>query len=400
MLTKNLLNYTVRKKQVYPKFLDSNNANIYDLASRLLSVYKTSKGLTFQGLQEKISLLKSTQNNIFDGLNKLLLERVSSVTGEDPDDIISKRWSFIIEAQKLRQESLFSTPESFYESLELRLNKKIDDLQTNLYIDLPECQEITNFELIDEKKLIERYNCAQVQGLLINAAKLIVSIKKENQTFKRTLFRQIKFHRLLCKVIEDTKESFTFELSGPLSIFNLRQTYGMRFANFFPHVLHAQCWNIAVELVVKKNNVLLKLDESSGLKSHYSIKEPYFPKELLSFIDSFNKKKLKWRVSIASEFLNMGEKSYCFPDITFERRGKIKLHLELFHRWHHTQFVKRLELLEENRDLPLFLGVCKHILEKKEVSEVLEKSLIRDKILSFHDFPTAQKISKYLDNYP
>lgn len=407
MLTKALLKYTVRKKQVYPKFVDTKKESLKTQATELITLYERSEGETVGQLEEQTTPLVREKGGPFEGLNKLLLERISSSLEETDEDVTEKRWNIILEAQELRKEKLIPSLDSFYELLEMRLSKKIPELQEELYCDLPEYQRVKSFQKISGENLLHRYNTALVQGLLLQANRLKVTLPNNGKNFKqeekisqrRFLFRQLKFHRLLCEVKEDTKERFTFELSGPLSIFQQRQTYGLRFANFFPHILSCRAWQMEAELTLKTNSVLLKLDDSSGLKNHYTKEGSYLPKELLLFIESFNKKKSPWQASASSSFLNLGEKSYCFPDIELQQKEGSTVHIELFHRWHQTQLLQRLQSLEKHPETALILGVCKHIMNKKDLEEALQKTSQKNKIFYFNDFPSSGKLLSFLKEW-
>lgn len=402
MLTKTLLKYKIKQKEVYPSFVECTKESLKVQTKELLSLYENCANQTVGELEETVSSFVKTKGGIFEGLAKLLNERVSSALEGSDSDIFQQRLKTIEEAQKLRQEKVFSCLDEFYESLEERLQKKISLLQDELYSDLPEFQKIKSFEQITSENLLHRYNVALVQGLLLQAKSIHISLNK-NQNERtvachRFLFRQMKFHRLLCAVTEDTEDQFAFTLSGPLSVFEQRQTYGIRFATFFPHLLKLPSWKLEAQLALKSNSVVLKLDDTLGLKSHYTQEESYIPKELLFFTESFNKKASLWQASISSRFINMGEKSYCFPDIELKQDdGHETLYIELFHRWHKTQLLQRLEGLKKQKEASLILGVCTNIMKKKDLDDILQQSAYKYRVFSFKDFPSSAKLLKFLE---
>ena len=129
MLTKNLLKYSVRKQKVYPKFIDEKDAKTSKLAKDLIQAYIKSRGVTINELNKKVQKLKSGVNPLFDGLNKLLLNRLDSSSEKDVETIATERHALIIESQKLRQEKIFENIEEFYETLESRVGKGKKELQ-------------------------------------------------------------------------------------------------------------------------------------------------------------------------------------------------------------------------------------------------------------------------------
>ena len=138
----------------------------------------------------------------------------------------------------------------------------------------------------------------------------------------------------MCDVDNLENNSLKIKLSGPLSIFENTQSYGMRMANFFPHIINLKKWTLSALVNVKEKNLTMTLSDDNKLVSHYQIKHSYIPEELTLFISKFNKLNNKLKAETGSEFVHLGLQSYCFPDVSFSDKKGNKFHLELFHRWH------------------------------------------------------------------
>ena len=126
MLTKTLLKYSVRKKQIYPRFLDVKKASLQAEATKLISLYEGSKGESLSQLQDKISpFISKTAGGVTEGLNKLLSDRVSSSLEGRAEDFIENRWHTVLEAQKLRQETVFESQAASYSNTSLTVRQRL-----------------------------------------------------------------------------------------------------------------------------------------------------------------------------------------------------------------------------------------------------------------------------------
>ena len=134
-------------------------------------------GSTRQELTEETSLqLQSQQldNPIGRGLEKLLLDRSEFDTG-DPAEHQRFRESIFIQArQALREEAKALHPSlpEFWKRVEMLRSQPVAQIQEALYADLPAQQRLLQFSPIGAEALLHRYNCAQVQGLLLNSEAL------------------------------------------------------------------------------------------------------------------------------------------------------------------------------------------------------------------------------------
>jgi predicted nuclease of restriction endonuclease-like RecB superfamily len=186
------------------------------------------------------------------------------------------------------------------------------------------------------------------------------------------------------------------ELSGPLSLFDQGQNYGMRIANFFPHILNFAEFQLDGEVKWQNEIYQFYLDQKCAIKSHYKNQERYIPSELTACLDLFNQRYKGVKAEIGDGFVHIGRESYCFPDIalTYLDSGRA-IYIELFHRWHASQLKSRIAALAKNPVEDLRIGVCKSL--AKELNSVLEGSeWFHKNGFWFRDFPTAQSLSGLL----
>jgi len=397
MLTKELLKFSIRSGRIRPAFVPEEG-DILERARGLIDLFRQAEGQSLGELEELLDETCGT-GDVEAGLRKLLLDRCGAE--EDDGSVMERRWQALAAAQALRLGEPGLDEASFRGRLAATLGRGFVELKEDLYADLPACRRIKGFRELSAVSLLQRYNCAQVQGLLLRARSVHVRLAQASLAERRELFRQLKFHRLIAEVTRDEGEgrALVVELGGPLSLFDSAATYGMRLANFFPHVLNLPRWEVEAEVHIKNKTVTLKLDQKSGLKSHYRHQTPFVPDELLAFVEAFNTRQAGvWQASPGTEFVHLGRESYCFPDITIRDQKKRKIHIELFHRWHAGTLRGRIQTLEKIGFSELRLGVSKNLAKTAELKMLLEESAWFARFgFIFSEFPTPKLIFGVLD---
>ncbi len=390
MLTKEHLTFRIRNGRAVPQFLPVDDAKVRGVAADLLAVFEGAEGLSLGELEEQAA--DAADGDVGAALSKLLLD--SCETEEDDGQVAASRWESLLKAEALRTQR--ASREEF--------QQKMAGVGSRLYADLPACRRVRSYKVMDPETLLHRYNAAQVQGLLLRARRVVIRLRSTDLAERRELFRQLRFHRLLGEVrpLAATKtkaQGLEVELSGPLSLFDQATTYGLRLANFFPRVLLLADWELEADVHVKNRELVLKVDASTGLKSHYRERRPYIPEELTALIDQFNERHgPTWRMSAANDFVHVGKESYCFPDLAVEGKSGQIFHVELFHRWHSAGLAGRLQALEKHPESSLCLGVSKSLLKDPALDEALKASRHFAKSgFYFSEFPTPKAVAELLD---
>lgn len=398
MLTKDLLINTKRAQRVYPKFLDPKDQKTSSLAKDILDLFGKYQKLPFIKLKEALSDLGQGQEKIKSGLEKLVLDKCEFTESSLP--IEDLRWQAFAEAQRLRTEGKVTDIRDYLGAVGSSVDLSIQDLQSTLYSDLPDYRRISSLPTFGPIDLINRYNLAQVQGLVLRSSKTTVRIVESDIKTRRAIFRALKFHQLLVDDVESKTDELIFSLSGPLQIFSMAQAYGLKFANFLPYIIQLKKYQIDSDIKLGDKTYVLKLDQSSKLKSHYKPLKSFVPDELQSCLETFNSRNEKKYVAVTGDtLLNLGSQSYCFPDISITHEAKTEqtTHIELFHRWHYGQLKSRLETLRKHPLPSLKIGICKSIEKKAALSKLYDEfSFLKESSFEFRDFPTGKQIEKVL----
>lgn len=396
MLTKDLLKYTVRAGRVYPKYIKPTDSLALDLAARTEQVFQDSLGMRVCDLHTRLASEGLSDNKTALAMIKLLEERTEKV--EVDESVESQRWRTFDLSKKLRLETSFQERFSFQKNLAGQLNKGVEELQDELYADLPDQQRLKSLDLLGSEKLIHRLNCAQIQGLLLRAKYMDLHLEKASLVQRRALIQKLRFFSLWAEPREEYP--FCIRVSGPMAIFDSSQAYGLRLANFFPYLLLVKDWKMEASLEISKKKLELQLDSSKMILSHYPDLSSYIPDEFGKFISNFGKEdkaQANWTLEVADTFINLGGGHFCFPDFKLTHRlSNEVVFVELFHRWHKGQLQRRLEACGGSSKL--LLGVCSSLKASTLVKQC-QARLIENgwNIFSFNGFPTAKKVLQSLD---
>ena len=411
MLTKDLLKYRRQGKYIRPFFIDTNDGGLLQIADNLLTVYQgqeEGQNLTRGEIEELAEpLLKSHRDlKLTRGLNKLIADRCEFSQAEAFDYPDCRRELFL-KAAELLKKGVFS-----FDEYQRQLTEPQDDndfASHDIFADLPENETLSKIKKLFPRELLERYNCAQVQGVLLYASEIELKVSTSEPSELRRLFKYLKFFRLLAEIKElkipkkkgSRKKYLSMQLtiSGPASMFENSRKYGLQLASFFPAACALEEWQLKADVKLNNKIYRLNLNETTGLVSHYRNFSSYIPEEIVIFHRMFKQKVKKWEITGDTPFIKGEKQEIIFPDLNFKHKSGKLVHLELFHRWHYGALMRRLEFCSKNPELPLVIGVDRALL-KGELKELLEKNeYFQQKGFLFRDFPGIARVNKLLDKH-
>jgi predicted nuclease of restriction endonuclease-like RecB superfamily len=220
-------------------------------------------------------------------------------------------------------------------------------------------QRLVKFKDITAERLLQRYNVALAQAVLLRAAGVVVQVRGEPPQRYRQLLRQAKFHRLICEVRREEADAYALHLDGPLSLFAATQKYGLQLALFLPAVL--QCKDFELRADVRwgpqRTPRTFLLTPEDGLVSHLPDYASYVPPELAMFVQLFRKKVADWDIAEESDIFPLGD-GFWVPDfrLVHKATGR-RVHLEVLGFWRRSSAEKHLERLRQHARGPFLLAV-------------------------------------------
>ncbi|MBO4632810.1 MAG: DUF790 family protein [Lentisphaeria bacterium] len=401
MLTKDLLRYKVSGAYAKPSFIAVTDPRLLSLAERLIAIFENSTGSTREELDEQLDHLTAAYPDVklARGLVKILQDRAEFSGCGDQDYPAARHALF------LRSAALLNSPECPADPAEFRtrLMEHETVLQSAVYPDLPENEQLLSVKKTFPKELLERYNMSLAQSLMLFSDGLDCQVSAEDQGALRRLLKYLKFFRLLfrAELVPGKKKAdppmIRLKIDGPASILDNSTKYGLQLASFFPAVCSMKLWQVSCSLKLRTRTLRLKLDESSRLVCHYTNFGAYIPEEFKMFQDYFNLTPDRgWTLVPREAYLKLSGNQLTFPDFRFRSDSGMEIDVELFHQWHKTPLKERMDYLEKHPETPLILGVDRCCLKQED--ELKERLLARPGNFLFGGFPGVDNVIKALNH--
>jgi uncharacterized protein len=371
VLTGDLVRVRVRKGVLVPTYIDPTNRPLLDAAATLCDAYlrAAEHKLSRADLDAELEPLYvgHKQHWVLRGLAKLLADG-SDFDTMSPLTPLEVREAVFSAAARIGPLALepgpFERPvaSDVYKAVAEDLGVDPAVLRSALYADRREEQRLLRTASHTAESLLHRYNVSLVQALLLRAASVRIRLERPTAPRMKALFRYVKFHRLLHSARRDGKH-LEVVLDGPASLFSQSTRYGRQLANFFPSLLLCRgSWSMEATVLWTKRNrpTDLRVDHTTGLKSHLRDRGAWRSKAVTHFAKQFRAANTHWELHEGSVPVDLGGKAVVFPDFTF-RRGKDEVHLDVLGFWRKDALEKRLSLLDRYAPGTLVLAVSRKL---------------------------------------
>jgi predicted nuclease of restriction endonuclease-like RecB superfamily len=364
MLTGKMVRVRFARDRIIPYYLDVGGADWREVASRLLELFRGQEGRTRGELDEDQheAFGDDPGQLVHQGLAKLLEDRCEfeTVSGHPPEEIRAAVFRAATE-QRGRDGATLSKfdRDAVLQGVSSELGLSPEELDRGLFADLKSEQRLVAFKDISPEHLLERYNVALAQAVLLRAVRVHVTVCGEPPQRYRQLLRRVKFHRLVCEIGRAGPNAHRLSLDGPLSLFSATQRYGLQLAMFLPAVLLCRDFDIKAEIrwgPQRKSKTFLVVP-ADGLVSHYADTGMYVPAELQMFVDLFRKRIVDWDLADETEAIPLGG-SFWIPDfrLTHHETGKV-VRMEVLGFWRRSSAEAHLGRLREHIREPFLLAV-------------------------------------------
>jgi uncharacterized protein len=403
MLTKNLIRFRKQKDNIKPSFVDTTDWRQLKLAEQLLYIYANGKALTRSEIDEQASMVINGNRDLklSKGLNKLCQDRTEFAKPGNYEYIEMRRDLFLTSGKILDSEKFAD-----YHEFQMKVYRETahlkDFVQGEFYNDLPRNEELIKFKNVSPEQLLQRYNCSLVQSLLLHSSKLTIELEDPDAQKLRRLFKYLKFFRLLAEIrcikyVGRGKNKrplkFSLTVDGPMSLFENTSKYGLQLASFFPAIPDLLKWKVSAEIKLNNQWLQLNVNQKSELVSHYRNFSSFVPEEIKIFHIHFKEKQEDWTIKGETPFIDCGGGEVIFPDLSFQNESGKTIHLELFHRWHMSQLIKRLEQGALEKMDNLIIGIDRSLINKGGLKETLEESSwFKNNGFLFRDFPGVSTV--------
>jgi uncharacterized protein len=391
MLPTNLVRVKFARNRVVPQFLDGSVESWRDVAAQILEVFRGQEGISRGELEEEIeeAIGNHPGQLVHQGLAKLLEDRCDFevVSGHPPEEL--REQVFRLAAQQ-RAAGSFNR-EAVLKSVAQELNSTPAVVEQGLFADLKSEQRLVKFEDTTVNRLVERYNVALAQAILMRSTGVEVTIRNEPPARFRQLFRASKFHRLVLEVEQVARGTTILRLDGPLSLFTATQKYGLQLALFLPWILQCKDFELRADVLwgAKRKPKDFVLTSADGLVSHLPDYASYSPPELTMFAELFRKRNPDWTIEEETEVIPLG-KGIWVPDyrLRYNLTGQT-IYLEVLGYWRRSSAEKHLANLRKHAPGAFILAVSEQLKIDEEELEGLPATIHR-----FRQMPLPDEIAR------
>jgi predicted nuclease of restriction endonuclease-like RecB superfamily len=402
MLTGNLVRVkTSSKGRIVPHYLPRDSPRWLEVAESLLLVFREGVGLTRGEIEAEIDELvgEGLATLAHRGLAKVLEDRAEfEVVADVPPETV--RDKVFLAAAAARRGADRRTPfrrEAVLEAVGRELGLEPQQVEAVLFADLKDENRMLRFDDLGAQRLIDRYNVALAQAVLLRSVQATVEIRGEKPPRYRQLFRQLKFHRLLYHVQGTMNEGYVFHIDGPLSLFTATNKYGLQMALFLPALLLCRDFRLIAELRwgPKREPRAFHLDAQAGLVSHHADTGLYVPAEIGAFLERFRQVAPEWEVTESTEFIELGREGMWVPDYRFVHRATgIDVLVEILGFWKRSSLERLLRLLPTH-------GPKRFVLAISDRLKVDEGALgeLPGPVLRFKEIPSAPELAALLEGF-
>lgn len=327
------------------------------------------------------------------GLVKLLVDRLEFEEPSEEAPALRKA-AFDAGAKALRALADDATPAAFEEKAAALAPLPLAALRAKLYADLPAARRMLGWDELEARELLDRWNLAQVQGLVMRANRLeIKAIAPELKRVRRVL-RWLKFCRLVAEVVPSGAD-WSIVVEGPAKILAMQKKYGLQLAQFVAAVPLLGKWQLSADIAFPHGRpARLVLDETAPLASPHERALGWIPEEIDVVAKKLAEADGPWKLDLTPTPRTVGTGGLCVPDFTFKRRdGGATVFVEFFHRWHRHQLTRRLDDLRARPDPQLVLAVEDALLSDEELRATIEA---HPQALVFKGFPSERKLRAML----
>ena len=398
MLTGKMVRVRHARDRIVPHYLKTDDPAWLETAERLLELFRGQEGKTRGELEDgqREAFGDDPGQLVHQGLAKLLEDRCEFEVSSDRPPEQLRAAVFRASARRRRDAAPDAAVVAFDRSAVFRevageLGLAPEAVEGGLFADLKSEQRLTKFKDLTAERLLQRYNVALAQSVLLRSTNVQVVLRNEPPRRYRQLLRGVKFHRLVCELERLGPDHFRLHLDGPMSLFSATQKYGLQLALFLPAVLLCRDFELKAELRwgPQRRPKTFVVTPGDGLVSHYPDHGMYTPPELAMFAELFRKRVADWELAEETDIRPLGD-GFWAPDfrLIHKESGLVVL-LEVLGFWRRSSAEKHLERLRRHVREPFLLAVSDQLHIDEAELEGLAAGIHR-----FRNLPLPDEIAR------
>jgi predicted nuclease of restriction endonuclease-like RecB superfamily len=279
-----------------------------------------------------------------------------------------------------------------------------EELLRGLYADLREAQRLTEVPRLSPTRLVERYEMAQAQAVLLRATRVVAHLRCDSPAMYRYVFGKLKFRRLLYRIEPASAGGYRVTIDGPHSLFSSVTKYGLQLALMLPVFQQCDQWRLEADLLWGKDRrpLLFRLSprtlagyggELAPVRGGEGSAGGASP-DVEALIEQFSQLETSWVVQRAQEILQLPGLGICVPDLEFHQAdtGEV-VYLEVLGFWSRDAVWKRVELVQAGLPQRVIFAVP----QKLRVSEQVLDPDLPGSLYVYKTKMSAKEIARRLD---
>lgn len=340
---------------------------------------------------------KATDHKLVKGLRKLVEDRCVFEVPEDVDPPALRRAVFAraAEVRRALDDDAGFDADAVIETGAAAFDVPAGEVRDALFADLRENHVLTSFDAISAPALVESYETARKQAVLLRAARVSVTFRRPDPGGFRLFFRRLKFHRLLYTATRLPGGACRIDIDGPFSLFRSVTTYGLQLALLLP-VLEA-CgprWELDADILWGPERRRLRFRLEGDPSAAAARDDARLPDEVARLYDRFRKAKSAWGAEVAHAVLDLPGAGLCVPDLLFTHRptGR-RVFFEALGYWSREAVWRRVELVEAGLPHPIVFAVSSRL----RVSEEVLDEALPGRLYVYKGVMSARAVEERLD---
>lgn len=342
---------------------------IEGIAEGILQILEMSVGQTWDEVGESLGAVERSPRleKVWAGLKKLALDDSKFGTPLDVD-ARSLRGEVFSLASRSRKGATAEQPfvrEEVLTKVAAELGVDVEAVEEGLFSDLKGAARLTTSTKLSPEGLVESYELAQIQGILLRAVRLRAEVECSSPDQARILFQKLKFRQLLFRI--EAKESgvYQLEIEGPFSLFDSVTKYGLNLALVVPILKECRRAELSADLLWGKERK--KLSFKTTLQGGEDGAPAELRSDVKTLLQALEKQKSPFAAAPAREIFNIPGMGICVPDLKLSAPGRDDVFVEVLGYWSREAVWKRVEWAESGAPKRVIFAVSSRLRVSEEV---------------------------------
>lgn len=314
------------------------------LASDIAETLALARGQSEEEVEQLLSEIPRAPSaeKLFSGLTKVLLDECEFEAPLDVDAAELRRAVFE-HAARIRREDHEGTfaRDQVLAAAARELGLEAAAVEQALFSDLRGARLLTKPPLLEPAEVLQRYETAQVQGVLLRAVRIGLDVVCSSPDAYRALFRKLKFRRLLHRIEARDDGGYHIEIDGPFSLLESVTKYGLALAQLVPTL--ERCQKVDLVAALRWGQKRQALEFKTTLGGAADGDEPDVRDEVQALLSAVNRLQTGFVARLGSEIFDLPGVGVVVPDLVLEDGEGRLVHVEVMGYWSREAVFRRLD---------------------------------------------------------